>query len=86
MTQQECADSMNISLHTYRKLEYDSDNPRLASIEKVIKVFDVSLDELFPELCKNMRELGELEQELLSNFARLDESQREKLLELIKSM
>lgn len=85
-TQQECADLMCTSINSYRKLEYTADNPRLSTIEKAIKVFGVSLDELFPELCKNIAELGEPEQELLSNFNRLSDDQKAKVIELIKLM
>ena len=86
LTQQECADLMCTSINSYRKLEYTADNPRLSTIKKVVDVFNVSLDELFPEMCKNMKELGDVEQSLLKEFSRLDSDQKGKLIDFMKSI
>jgi len=84
-TQAVMADKMNISLHTYRKLEYHSENPTMITVKKLLVIFDVTLEELFPELCDKSKGLSKPEKELLSNFHQLKPAQQDAVLRLVQS-
>ena len=84
-TQAQVADKMNISLHTYRQIEYQTDNPRMSTLKRLMDILNVTLDQLYPDLCSKTSGLSKTEQSLLSNFHQLKSDQQEAVLKLIQS-
>ena len=84
-TQAYMADKMNISLNTYRQIEYQSDNPTIGTLQRLMSILDVTLDQLYPDLCSKTSGLTAEEQKLLSNFHKLKLDQQQAVLRLIES-
>lgn len=85
LTQIYVAKELNLSLDSYRQMEYREGNPRLDTILKILKTHNASIEELFPDLSIKTENLSSLEKKLISKFAHLSIEQQNAVVTLIDS-
>jgi len=85
LTQEKIANLINVAPSTYRGYESNSNEPTIATLIKLSKIFEISLDELCENPFNKKIELQPYQNEIYKELPKLNETQCGAIMSMIKA-